>query len=89
MNITTYIRKEDEHLWKAIPNKAEWLHTALNSLAKNPAKHTLRGKVLGTTPLSTRAQKVPAIPGLTTAAQLDEPKCPRHHVAKSLCVGRH
>lgn len=31
MNITTYIRKEDEHLWKAIPNKAEWLHAALNN----------------------------------------------------------
>ena len=27
--------------------------------------------------------------GLTTADKLDEPECPRHHVAKNLCIGQH
>lgn len=47
------------------------------------------GYVPTNTPPSKPIHKVPAIPGLMTAAQLEEPECPRHHVAKSLCVGRH
>lgn len=35
MNITTYIRKEDEDKWKSIPNKAEWLHNALAGVTVN------------------------------------------------------
>lgn len=34
MNITTYIRKEDEDKWNAIPNKSLWLHHALNGTAQ-------------------------------------------------------
>lgn len=36
MNITTYVRKEDEHLWAQIENKAQWLHEQLNQLAPEP-----------------------------------------------------
>ena len=36
MNITTYIRKEDEHLWNLIENKAQWIHEQLNKLAPTP-----------------------------------------------------
>lgn len=36
MNITTYIRKEDEHLWSLIENKSQWIHEQLNKLAPTP-----------------------------------------------------
>ena len=39
MNITTYIRKEDEHLWNLIENKSQWIHEQLNKLTPTPA-HT-------------------------------------------------
>lgn len=52
MNITTYIRKEDEHLWNLIENKAQWIHEQLNKLAPTPAH----------TPAKPQTKKVPAEP---------------------------
>lgn len=75
MNITTYIRKEDEHLWHLIENKSQWIHEQLNQLTP--------------TPVPRKPVKVPDVPGLMAASELKEPTCPRHHVAKSMCVGRH
>jgi hypothetical protein len=57
MNITTYIRKEDEHLWNLIENKAQWIHEQLNKLTPTPAHTTAK-------PLSA-TKKVPFIQWIT------------------------
>lgn len=35
MNATIHIRTSDEHIWKAITNKSEFIHKALNRLIEN------------------------------------------------------
>lgn len=82
MNITTYIRKEDEHLWRLIVNKSQWMHEQLNRLAPDPGMQrnarmaTPAERVAGlgesvelpSTPIT--RPPIPDIPGLTTANKI-------------------
>lgn len=62
MNITTYIRKEDEHKWKSIENKSQWMHEMLNKgykvITNNPDGS---GKVETAYPPEPTYEKVPAL----------------------------
>ena len=44
MRVNIFIRKEDEHLWKAINDKPSWLHEKLNESNGGVYTHTKKDK---------------------------------------------
>lgn len=97
IQITAYLRNEEDLArWKALENKTEWLHDCLSgkeALRTVPprvveGKAPRAGDILNSTP-KLQIVKLENIPRLKTAAELNEPECPRHHIPKNLCIGRH
>lgn len=99
--VTVYIRQDDLETWKAIDKKSEFMHTILNDFKDVGPSSTAPRRNASETPAAIKKIKnskpygagaldeARKAYGIISAAELDAPECPRHHVPRSQCINQH
>lgn len=96
MLVSVYIRKQDEELWRKLPNKTEAVSRLLNSSSGDTIKlqvsrKPLKTDMVGFSPrvIKDKVEAVSAVQKVTRKSIPILNECRRHHVPENICAHKH